>query len=46
MLINMVLNAYHNSKEGTVVRQARDLMNPDIIQKLEEINKLIQDNFM
>lgn len=41
-----VVDAYHFSREGTLIREARDLMNPKIIQKLEELKKLVQDNFM
>lgn len=44
--IKAVVDAYHFSREGTLIREARDLMNPTIIQKLEEIKKLIQDKFM
>ncbi|GAB4850394.1 hypothetical protein Ancab_029699 [Ancistrocladus abbreviatus] len=44
--IKAVLDAYHFSQEGTLIREARDLMNPKIIQKLEELKKIIQDNFM
>ncbi|XP_071702517.1 uncharacterized protein At4g37920 [Rutidosis leptorrhynchoides] len=44
--IKAVVNAYHFSREGTLVKEARDLMNPKIIQKMEEIEKLIRDNFL
>ncbi|KAJ0988373.1 hypothetical protein J5N97_006729 [Dioscorea zingiberensis] len=44
--IRTVVDAYHFSKEGTLVREARDLMNPKIIQKLEELKKLIEKNFL
>ncbi|CAH1454080.1 unnamed protein product [Lactuca virosa] len=44
--IKAVVNAYHFSREGTLVKEARDLMNPKIIQKMEEIEKLIRDKFM
>ncbi|KAG9137814.1 hypothetical protein Leryth_022729 [Lithospermum erythrorhizon] len=44
--IGAVVDAYHLSREGTLIREARDLMNPEIIKKLEEIRKLIQDKFM
>lgn len=44
--IRTVVDAYHFSREGTLIREARDLMNPKIIQKLEELKKLVQDNFM
>lgn len=41
-----MVDAYHFSREGTLIREARDLMNPKIIEKLEELKKLIEDNFM
>lgn len=44
--IKAVINAYHFSREGTLIKEARDLMNPKIIQKMEEMEKLIRDNFM
>lgn len=44
--IKAVVNAYHFSREGTLIKEARDLMNPKIIQKMEEIEKLIRDKFM
>ncbi|GJR49769.1 DNA-directed RNA polymerase II protein [Tanacetum coccineum] len=44
--IKAVVNAYHYSREGTLVKEARDLMNPTIIQKMEKMEKLIRDNFM
>ncbi|KAM7489405.1 hypothetical protein LguiB_026889 [Lonicera macranthoides] len=45
-MIQTVVVAYHSSKEGTVLRQARDLLNPNIVRELEVIQKLIRDNFM
>jgi hypothetical protein len=45
-LINMVVDAYYNSQAGTVVRQAQDLVNPVIVQKLLVIKKSIQDHYM
>lgn len=44
--IKSVVDAYHFSQEGTLIREARDLMNPKIIQKLEELKKIVQDHFM
>ncbi|EEF48437.1 conserved hypothetical protein [Ricinus communis] len=44
--IKAVVDAYHSSQEGTLIREARDLMNPKIVKKLEELKKLIEDNFM
>ncbi|KAL8058395.1 hypothetical protein ABFX02_03G015500 [Erythranthe guttata] len=44
--IRTIIDAYQFSREGTLVREARDLMNPKIIQNLEVLKKKIQDNFM
>ncbi|KAG1330440.1 hypothetical protein COCNU_02G004080 [Cocos nucifera] len=44
--IRTVVDAYHFSREGTLIREARDLMNPKVIQRLEELNKLVQNNFL
>ncbi|XP_052189659.1 uncharacterized protein At4g37920 [Diospyros lotus] len=44
--ISTVIDAYQFSREGTLVREARDLMNPKIVKRLEELKKLVQDRFM
>ncbi|KAK6115452.1 hypothetical protein DH2020_007721 [Rehmannia glutinosa] len=44
--IRTVVDAYHFSREGTLIKEARDLMSPTIIRKLEDLKKTIQDNFM
>ncbi|XP_020598124.1 uncharacterized protein At4g37920, chloroplastic [Phalaenopsis equestris] len=44
--ISTVVDAYHFSREGTLIREARDLMNPKVIQKLENLKKLVQDHFL
>lgn len=41
-----IVDAYYNSREGTLLRQARDLMNPKIIKRIEEILKLIKDKYL
>ncbi|KAL6877610.1 hypothetical protein ACP4OV_012825 [Aristida adscensionis] len=41
-----IVDAYYNSREGTLLRQARDLMNPKIIKRVEEIVKIIKDNYL
>lgn len=41
-----VVDAYHLSKEGTLIREARDLMSPEIIEKLEKLMKVVERNFM
>ncbi|CAM9003755.1 unnamed protein product [Rhodiola kirilowii] len=44
--IATIVNAYHNSQEGTLLREARDLMNPEIIKKMEHMRLLIEKKFM
>ncbi|XP_027930268.1 uncharacterized protein At4g37920 [Vigna unguiculata] len=44
--IKGVVDAYHLSREGTLIREARDLMSPEIIQKLEVLKMVIERNFM
>jgi hypothetical protein len=41
-----VVDAYHLSKEGTLIREARDLLNPEIVEKLEMLKKVVERNFM
>ncbi|XP_054798597.1 uncharacterized protein At4g37920 isoform X2 [Prosopis cineraria] len=44
--IKVVVDAYNLSGEGTLIREARDLLNPKVIQKLEELKKVVEGNFM
>ncbi|KAJ6398862.1 hypothetical protein OIU77_019595 [Salix suchowensis] len=44
--IKVMVDAYHLSQEGTLMREARDLMNPKIIKKMEELKKVVKDHFM
>ncbi|XP_062120567.1 uncharacterized protein At4g37920 [Humulus lupulus] len=44
--IKAIIDAYHLSSEGTLIREARDLMNPKIIQKLEELKWVVENKFM
>ncbi|CAL9771642.1 unnamed protein product [Musa acuminata subsp. burmannicoides] len=44
--IQTVLDAYNFSREGTLIKEARDLMNPKVIQRLEELKKVVQNNFL
>jgi hypothetical protein len=46
MWVKSVVDAYHLSKEGTLIREARDLMSPEIIEKLENLQKVIERKFM
>ncbi|XP_022990574.1 uncharacterized protein At4g37920-like [Cucurbita maxima] len=41
-----VLDAYHFSREGTLIKEARDLMNSQVIVKLEELKHLVEKKFM
>ncbi|KAL5981668.1 hypothetical protein ACLOJK_015731 [Asimina triloba] len=45
-LITSVLDGFNFSREQTVIREAKDLLNPVIIPRLVELKKLLQDNFM
>ncbi|MCH86937.1 hypothetical protein A2U01_0007800, partial [Trifolium medium] len=46
MWVKSVVDAYHLSKEGTLLREARDMMSPEIIKKLEMLQKVIERKFM
>lgn len=41
-----IVDAYYSSREGTLLGQARDLMNPKIIKRVEEIVKIIKDRYL
>ncbi|CAM0958893.1 unnamed protein product [Alopecurus aequalis] len=41
-----IIDAYYSSREGTLLGQARDLMNPKIIKRVEEIVKIIKDKYL
>lgn len=45
-LMRTVVDAYKFSREGTLLREAKDLMNPKIIEKMEELRKLVEKHFM
>ncbi|KAB2030594.1 hypothetical protein ES319_D05G243200v1 [Gossypium barbadense] len=45
-MMRAVVDAYNFSHEGTLLREARDLMNPKIIEKLGELIKIVEKNFM
>ncbi|XP_022768276.1 uncharacterized protein At4g37920, chloroplastic isoform X2 [Durio zibethinus] len=45
-LMRTLVDAYNLSPKGTLLREARDLMNPKIIVKLEELIKIVEKNFM
>ncbi|XP_047321986.1 uncharacterized protein At4g37920-like isoform X2 [Impatiens glandulifera] len=44
--IKTVVDAYNFSKDGTLLKEAKDLMNPKIIQRLGRLQKLVLDKFM
>ncbi|KAK4761779.1 hypothetical protein SAY87_029663 [Trapa incisa] len=44
--IRTILDAYHSSREGTLIREARDLMNPVIVDKLEKLKKTMESKYM
>ncbi|KAF6992704.1 hypothetical protein CFC21_009672 [Triticum aestivum] len=41
-----IIDAYYSSREGTLLGQARDLMNPKIIKRVEELVKTIKDQYL
>ncbi|PSS31673.1 hypothetical protein CEY00_Acc04942 [Actinidia chinensis var. chinensis] len=45
-LMTLVIDAYNTSKEGTIMREARDLMNPNVIQRMEVLKKIVENQFM
>ncbi|XP_031273045.1 uncharacterized protein At4g37920 isoform X2 [Pistacia vera] len=45
-LMRTLVDAYQFSREGTLMREAKDLMNPRIIEKMEELRKLVEKHFM
>ncbi|OIW13899.1 hypothetical protein TanjilG_31788 [Lupinus angustifolius] len=44
--IKTVVDTYHLSTEGTLIREARDLLNPEVIQKLEVLKKVVERKFL
>lgn len=44
--IRTVVDAYHFSREGTLVKEARELMNPKVVEKLESLKQLLENNFL
>ncbi|XP_015959210.1 uncharacterized protein At4g37920 isoform X1 [Arachis duranensis] len=44
--IKTVVDTYHLSTEGTLIREARDMLNPEVIQKLEVLKTVVERNFM
>ncbi|XP_057469194.1 uncharacterized protein At4g37920-like [Actinidia eriantha] len=45
-LMTLVIDAYNTSREGTIMREARDLMNPNVIQRMEVLKKIVENKFM
>ncbi|KAJ1690820.1 hypothetical protein LUZ63_014975 [Rhynchospora breviuscula] len=41
-----ILDAFNSNRRGSVAREARDMMQPKVIQKLDELKKMIEDNFL
>jgi len=41
-----VLEAYHFSREGSLVKEAKDLMHPELIAKIEQLKKLVEKKYM
>jgi len=45
-LMKTLIDAYHFSREGTLTRPAKALLSAKSIQRLEELQKLVQEKFM
>ncbi|ESQ33310.1 hypothetical protein EUTSA_v10004308mg [Eutrema salsugineum] len=45
-LIKTVLEAYHFSREGSLVKEAKDLMHPELIAKMEQLKKILEKTYM
>ncbi|XP_010500074.1 PREDICTED: uncharacterized protein At4g37920, chloroplastic [Camelina sativa] len=45
-LIKTVLEAYHFSREGSLVKEAKDLMHPELIVKMEVLKKLVEKKYL
>ncbi|KAJ4788776.1 endoribonuclease E-like protein [Rhynchospora pubera] len=41
-----IVDAFSSNRRGSVTREARDMMQPKVIQKLDELKKMIEDNFL
>ncbi|KAH7301390.1 hypothetical protein KP509_23G023200 [Ceratopteris richardii] len=44
--LNLVLDGYHFNKQETVIESARQLMNPQLIHRLRQLQAIIEDQFM
>lgn len=44
--IQTVLDAYYSSKQGNLIKEARRLMDPKVIQRLEVLKGVVEQNFM
>lgn len=44
--ITLVLDAYYMNKEGSLIKEAQQLMNPMVIQRLEFLKKVVEEEFM
>lgn len=45
-LIKTVLEAYHFSREGSLVKEAKDLMHPELIAKIEQLKQVVEKKYM
>ncbi|KAL3680930.1 hypothetical protein R1sor_023886 [Riccia sorocarpa] len=44
--VKIVLDSYHTNKQGTLIKEAQKLMNPEIIGRLEILKEILEDQFM
>ncbi|KAK9216074.1 hypothetical protein WN944_008081 [Citrus x changshan-huyou] len=45
-LMKTLVDAYNFSREGSLLKEAKDMMNPNMIEKIEELRKLVERHFM
>lgn len=45
-LMKTLVDAYNFSREGSLLKEAKDMMNPNMIEKIEELRKLVEKHFM
>ncbi|KAL2621116.1 hypothetical protein R1flu_001321 [Riccia fluitans] len=44
--VKIVLDAYHTNKQGTLIKEAQNLMNPEVISRLQVLKEVLEDQFM
>lgn len=44
--IQLVLDAFHSNKKGTLIKEAQNLMKPSVIGRLEILKEVLEDQFL